>query len=170
MDTTLYDLAEEIRLNAIAGLDADREPDRSYVSTGVPAHDFGLRHNQCDGILAVHVRGIRNLSEGQPTEICAFQPAVDMSITIVRCATAWMGTEAPSTEVLAQESSDLMSDIWQVFTHLTDLWANKQLFDCQAECRQVRFGRMQPSGPLGGAAAWVLDLTIVDPYTCDEGS
>lgn len=171
MDTTVYDLADEIRQNAIDGLDHNRIPGRSYVSTGVPAHDIGLRHDEgCDGILAVHVRSIRNWSEGQNTEICAVRPAVDLTITLVRCATSWQGIQAPSSDVLAQESSGLLSDIWQIFTHLTQLWTDGTgLFSCQENCTQVRWGRMVPSGPLGGAAAWGLDLTIIGPCSI-EGS
>lgn len=144
------DLADELLTTAMAAL--DDPPERTLVSHGEPAYDCAQ--------LTVHVVRLQP-KPGVPngSERCTVYPTLRLAVTLLRCVTAVEeGSDPiPSAETLHAENMALAEDGWRLWKHLTGAWARGEL-PGELGCGVVRWGALEPRGPIGGLAGWRIEI------------
>lgn len=148
----LADLASELLDEATAAL--PDPPERVYVAHGEPAYDCAQ--------LTVHVVRVqpRLATNTAGTERCTVQLLVRFAVTLLRCVTAVerdTTNPIPTMETLEAENLALAQDGWRVFKHLTRAWA-EGVIPSTLSCGQVRWGALEPRGPMGTLAGWRLEV------------
>jgi len=164
----LYDLAEQLRIQAVAGVSLARTghavPARTFVAHGEPVSEL-CEEDQ----LTVHLDVRQPVASRPPSratvpghhgQSSGVQLVATLWVTLFRCVP---GTEedgsAPPAADLNTSARDLLVDAWALVTWLWARWAAKDLFTGMV-APAVSIGDVELLPPRGLTAGWRVPVTV----------
>lgn len=158
----LYELAQEIKDASVLALSSSGVdvPTRQFIAPGLEVADE-VWDNDCNQ-LAVH---LLRLFSGSPDEELGFVEQKGYAISalyavrITRCLQSVPeGDEAANPDALNSDSQVLYRDAWVLRQNLLDQYHVQKTF--LQSCQSALIGPLEPFGPNGGVAGWVLSIGV----------
>ena len=160
--TDLYDLCREL-LEASAdalALGTTGAPSRQFVSAGMPAFDCEQLTVHAGGTTEAYTLPVEPpMQPGLRASTTAAVNLVQMTVTIIRCATVQQNTkQSPPAASLDQDAQKTLADLWVIWNHLYTLKKADTLFP--PDHRHMFFDPAVALPIQGGMAGWEIPFRV----------